>query len=147
MMPATLTLTVLFLLGVSGSSFPSHVTLSATFVPPAKAGANAHVAVTLAPRDADVRVNEEPAPRLKLDPDEAVLADKQPPARRSSAFDPQNARYLDPALPVHFPVAVKPTASRGKHTVKAAVTYFYCSKREGWCRKGTDEVEFPVDVR
>jgi hypothetical protein len=31
--------------------------------------------------------------------------------------------------------------------VKATVTYFYCSQREGWCRKGTSDVEFPVDVR
>jgi hypothetical protein len=135
------------LLGASSPSPSTHVALSAEFVPPAKAGANAHVAVTLSPRDADVRVNEEPAPRLKLEADEAVLVDKQAPPTRSASFDPQNARYLDPALPVHFPVAVKPTAARGKHTVKARVTYFYCSKREGWCRKGTDDVEFAVDVR
>lgn len=139
---------VLLLLGSPTADAGEHVTLSAEFVPPAKPGANAHVAVTLSPRDADVRVNEEPAPRLKLAADEAVLLDKQPaPARSTPAYDPQKARYLDPALPVHFPVAVKPTAPRGKHAVAARVTYFYCSKREGWCRKGTDEVEFPLEVR
>jgi hypothetical protein len=83
---------------------------------------------------------------LKLDAGEAVLADKQGPPPRFTAYDPENARYLDPAVPVHLPVAVKPTAPRGRHTVKAKVTYFYCSKREGWCRKGTDDVEFPVSV-
>ena len=147
MMPTLAAAALLLLLGASAPSPSTHVALSAEFVPPAKAGASAHVAVTLSPRDADVRVNEEPAPRLKLEAAEPVLVDKQAPATRSSSFDPQNARYLDPALPVHFPVAVKPTAPRGKHTVKARVTYFYCSKREGWCRKGTDDVEFPVDVR
>jgi hypothetical protein len=30
--------------------------------------------------------------------------------------------------------------------VKGNVTYFYCSKREGWCRKGTSEVTFVVNV-
>jgi len=147
MMPTPLAVATSLLLAASGPPPSTHVALSAEFVPPAKAGANAHVAVTLSPRDADVRVNEEPAPRLKLEADETVLADKQAAATRSPSFDPQNARYLDPALPVHFPVVVKPTAPRGKHTVKARVTYFYCSKREGWCRKGTDDVEFAVDVR
>jgi hypothetical protein len=135
----------LLLLGAGSSG--RYVTLSAEFVPPAKPGANAHVALTLTPRDADVRVNEDPGPRLKLDPEDDVLADKQSPAPRFTAYDPENARYLDPGLPLHLPVAIKPTAPRGKHTVKAKVTYFYCSKREGWCRKGTEDVEFPVDVR
>jgi hypothetical protein len=133
------------LLGVGSSG--SYVTLSAEFVAPAKPGANAHVALTLTPRDGDVRVNEEPGPRLKLDAEEAVLADKQAPPPRFTAYDPDTARYLDPAVPVHLPVAIKATAPRGKHTVKAKVTYFYCSKREGWCRKGNEDVEFPVEVR
>lgn len=132
---------------VAASAAPSHVQVSASFVPPAKSGADASVAVTLTPRHADVGVNEEPAPRIKLAPEQTVLLDKQPPAARSAAFDPANARYLDPALPVHFPVALRAGAPKGRHTVKARVTYFYCSKREGWCRKGTGDVEFLVEVR
>jgi hypothetical protein len=136
---------LLLLLG--GTSTEGHVTVGASFVPASKAGGNAHVAVTLLPRDPDVRVNEEPAVRLKLAADEAVLLDKQPAPARSLAFDPATAKYLDPAVPVHLPVAIKPDAPRGKQQVKAKVTYFYCSKREGWCRKGTEDVQFPVDVR
>ena len=132
-------------LAASASTSP-YVNVSAEFVPASKAGASAHVAVTLSPRDADVRVNEEPGPRLKLEAEEAVLVDKQPPAGKVAAYDPQTSRYLDPALPVHLAVAIKPTAPRGRHTVKAKLVYFYCSKREGWCRKGNDDVEFPVDV-
>jgi hypothetical protein len=142
MTPAPLAL-VLLLAGTPGS----YVTVSAEFVPPSKAGANAHVAVTLAPRDADVHVNEEPGPRLKLDPAEAVLQDKQPAPAAPKSFDPQNTKYLDPAVPVHLAVAIKPGAPKGKHTVAAKVVYYYCSKRDGWCRKGTDDVEFPVEVR
>ena len=37
-------------------------------------------------------------------------------------------------------------AKKGPQTVKAAVTYFYCSKREGWCRKSTTDLEVPVTV-
>ena len=141
-MPAALALWLL-----AGAAAGSYVNVSAVFVPPAKAGANAHVAVTLAPRDPDVHVNEEPGPRLKLAPEEAVLADKQPAPGRPASFDPQNAKYLDPAVPVHLAVAIKPGAAKGKHTVAAKVVYYYCSKRDGWCRKGTDDVEFPVEVR
>jgi hypothetical protein len=27
------------------------------------------------------------------------------------------------------------------------VTYFYCSKSAGWCRKGSAEVNVPVTIR
>jgi len=146
-MTTSLAAIALVVLGAASSSSSPYVNVRAQFVPPTRAGANAHVAVTLSPRDADVRVNEEPGPRLKLDAEETVLLDRQPAPGKLTAYDPQTARYLDPALPVHLAVAVKPTAARGKHTVKAKVVYFYCSKREGWCRKGNDDVEFPVDVR
>lgn len=126
---------------------PTHFTVTATYVAPAKPGANGAVAVSFIPQDPDVHVNEEPAPRLKLDPSQAVLVDKQPSApSRTPTFDPETARYLDPKVPVSFPVALAATASKGTQSVKATVTYFYCSKREGWCRKGSADVEVPVRV-
>ena len=130
----------------TAASSSSHVLVGAEFVPAAKAGGDAHVAVMFTPRDPDLRVNEEPGPRLKLAADEAVLLDRQKQPARAAVYDPENPKYLDVALPVHLPVALKPTAPRGRHLVKAKVTYFYCSKREGWCRKGTEDVEFPVVV-
>jgi hypothetical protein len=133
---------------IAASAPPDHFGVTAVFVAPAKAGANGAVAVSFLPKDADVRINEEPAPRLKLDAGQNVLVDKQ---ERSGSvpppsFDPATARYLDTKLPVRFPVGFGPQAAKGTHSVKAAVTYFYCSKREGWCRKGTTDVEFAVTV-
>ncbi len=120
----------------------SYFTLSAAFDGKAKA-----VAVTFTPRDPDVKINQEPAPRLKLDAGQKVLVDKQPPPpSRVQPFDPDTARYLDPKAPVLFPVAVAPGAPKGSQVVKATVTYFFCSKREGWCRKGMEEVEVPLTV-
>ena len=133
------------LLGAASSS--SYVLVSAEFVPAAKPGADAHVALILTPRDGDIQVNEEPGPRLKLAADEPVLVDKQKVPARAPVYDPENPKYLDPVLPVHLPVAVKPTAPKGRHLVQAKLTYFYCSKREGWCRKGTEDLEFAVQVR
>jgi hypothetical protein len=131
------------LLGVA----PQHFTVTAVFAPPTKAGGSAAIEVRFGGRDPEIRINEEPAPRLKLDPTQTILVDKQPPAPSSApVFDPDKARYLDLAWPVSFPVALAPGAPKGAQTVKAAVTYFYCSKREGWCRKGTTDIEVPVTV-
>jgi len=126
---------------------PAHFTVTAAYVPPARPASSGAVSVTFVPRDPDVHVNEEPAPRLKLDRDQAVLVDRQPaPPSKLPAFDPETARYLDTRVPVSFPVAPAPKAAKGTHPVKAMVTYFYCSKREGWCRKGTAEVEVAVTI-
>lgn len=126
---------------------PQHFTLTSTFEP-ARSGRGAAVAVTFTALDPDVYINEEPAPRLKLDPTEAVLVDKQaPPSGKGLDWDPDKARYLDLSRPVRFPVAVAPRAARGSHSPKATVVYFYCSKREAWCRRGAAEIELVVDVK
>ena len=125
---------------------PSHFDVTAEYTAGAKKQGS--VAVTFKANDPDVVVNEHPGPRLALDPAQTVLVDKQPPpVKGAMAPDPQEGKYLDLSLPVVFPVALAPGASTGAHDVKAKVTYFYCSKREGWCRKGTAEVAFAVPVR
>jgi hypothetical protein len=130
-----------------GTARADRVTVSATYVPPAKAGAPGAVAVTFETKDPDVRVNRDPAPRLKLDPEQRVLLDRQPPPpRRGGSADVEAAGFYEPGAPVTFAVALGPGATRGDHEVEGTVTYFYCSKRDGWCRKGTSEVEIPVAV-
>jgi hypothetical protein len=139
---------VLALLAVAaGIVRADRVEVSATYVAPAKPGTNGAVSVTFEPKDPDVHVNRDPAPRLKLDPDQRVLLDKQPPPpRRSGSADVEAAGFFEPGTPVTFAVAPAPGLAKGDHEAKATVTYFYCSKRDGWCRKGTTEVEIPVTV-
>jgi hypothetical protein len=125
-----------------------HFEVTAAFTPPRAAAADGAVAVTFQALDRDLRVNEAPAPRLKLDLAQTVLVDRQaPPAIQVPDYDPLTARYLDPAKPVLFPVAIAPTAPKGPHEVKASVVYFYCSTRESWCRRGSADVVIPVTVR
>jgi hypothetical protein len=141
-----MTFASLLLLAALGAA-PRHFEVAASFEPPKKAGAPAHVAVSFSPLDPDVHINEEPAPRLKLDISQAVLVDKQAPAPDKAAeWDPDNPRYLDLGRPVKFPVAIAPAAPRGGQTVKGTVVYFYCSSREGWCRRGMADVEVLVSV-
>lgn len=123
------------------------VAVEAIFVPPAKPGAEAAIAVTLTPEADGIVVNEKPAPRLSLEPTQAVLVDKQPPrAPGSGAADPSQAKYLDPQVPVRFSVALAPGAPRGTHLVRGQVAFFYCSKTEGWCKKGASEIAVNVPV-
>jgi hypothetical protein len=125
-----------------------HFEVTAAFAPPRTAAGDGAVSVSFQALGPDLRVNETPAPRLKLDLAQTVLVDRQaPPAAQVPDFDPLTARYLDPVKPVLFPVAIAPTAPKGVHEVKASVVYFYCSTRESWCRRGSADVLIPVTVR
>jgi hypothetical protein len=124
-----------------------HFDVVASLLPPRKPGGLARVAVSFRALDPDVRVNESPAPRLKLDLAQFVLLDKQPPPpSQVPDYDPLTSKYLDLEHPVLFPVAIAPAAPRGEQLVKASVVFFYCSQREAWCRRGTAEVQIPVRV-
>lgn len=130
------------------SGAPRHFEVVASLVLAGGAGSDGAVAVSFRALDPDLQLNESPAPRLRLDLAQTVLLDRQPPAKGDVPdYDPLTARYLDLARPVLFPVALSPTAPKGQQAVKATVVYFYCSKREAWCRRGTAEVEIPVTVR
>jgi hypothetical protein len=139
---------LLALLPAFAFASPRHFEVSGAFVPPPRAGANGSVAVTFRALDPDVKVNETPAPRLRLDVAQTVLVDKQAPApAQVPDYDPLTARYVDTRKPVLFPVAVAPGAAKGEHSVRASVVFFYCSTREAWCRRGTADLEIPVAVR
>jgi len=130
-----------------GGSKPTHFDVTASFNP-ARRNAPGEVAVQFVARDPDVKINEVPAPRLKLEAGPATVV---PPARpvapaKGSPGGAEPAHYLDLTLPVTFPVTMAPGTPGGTHDARGTVTYFYCSKREGWCRKGTAEVAFPITV-
>ncbi len=135
---------LLVVLAVAGAA---DVAVSVSFVPPTRGARAAGVAVSFSPRDPDFRVNEEPAPRLKLDEAQKVLLG-QKPAKAAPAETPKAGefKYLDTAVPFVFPVSLGPGARPGAHSVRGAVTFFYCSKRDGWCRKGAADVEIPVSI-
>lgn len=133
----------LALLALAGGG-PKHFDVTASYAPAAKRQGS--VLVTFKALDPDVVVNEQPSPRLALDPAQKVLVDKQPPPARTAPPDPADGKYLDLSLPVAFPVALADGAAAGTQAIAGKVTYFYCSKREGWCRKGTSELDLSVKV-
>jgi hypothetical protein len=130
------------------SARPTHFDVTATFNP-ARRNAPGEVAVQFVARDPDVKINEVPAPRLKLEAGPASVVPPARPAAAAAKAAPAGegpGHYLDLTLPVTFPVTLAPGTSRGTHDAKGTVTYFYCSKREGWCRKGTAEIVVPITV-
>ena len=120
----------------AGSS--PHFAVTAQFRPGKTAGAG-EVAVAFAPKDPDVKINVTPPPRLKLDEGQKLLAEKVAPKRAGAPDE----KYLDLTFPVVFPVSVLGSVPAAQ-TVKGLLTYYYCSHREGWCRKGTADLEIPV---
>lgn len=122
----------------AGSS--PHFAISTEYRPGKTAGTG-EVAVTFSPKDPDVKINTTPPPRLKLDEGQKLLAEKAAPKKTAP-----EEKYLDLTFPVVFPVSVTGPVS-SEQNVKGALTYYYCSHREGWCRKGTADVEIPVKTR
>jgi hypothetical protein len=123
-----------------------HFTIGARYEAPAKKGAAGAVVVQFDRKDPDVSINEDPAPRIRF-ADDAPLIAPAPPRGSGTIPDPADVKYLDISKPVRFEVKRAPGAVAGTITVRASVSYFYCSKRENWCRKGTAEFDLPVDLR
>jgi hypothetical protein len=135
-----------FLAGATLAGAATDFTLEAAYEPPAKGKTEGSVAVTFSPINPDVKINEEPSPHLTLDAAQTLLDDRQPPAKVGAVADPEKIKAIDLSKPVRFAVAPRAGAPSGTHKVEATVLYFYCSKREGWCRKGKTPVEFSVTI-
>jgi hypothetical protein len=124
-----------------------HFDVAASFMAPSRPGEAPFVGVLFSPTDPDVHINEIPPPRLELEAGQKILIDKQPkPPASEKEMDPDLTKYLDLSRPVKFPVAIARGAGSGTHPVRARVIFFYCSKREGWCRRGTESLELSVDI-
>jgi hypothetical protein len=77
-----------------------HFTLTAAYVPPAKPKAAASIAVTFIPADHDVKINQEPAPRIKLEPEQARLAGAKAEASRSTSTRACPSRFRSLSIPM-----------------------------------------------
>lgn len=131
-------------LQMTPSLLPSqHFDVTAAYEAPAGKGAPANLVFEFKKKDPDVNINEEPAPRIKFAAGAPLVA---PPPPKSSGIipDPANAKYLDIGKPVRFAVTPAANAAKGLTTVKTTLSYFYCSKRENWCRKGTADFNLSV---
>ena len=146
-MMVTVLMSALLLQGalkMTPSVIPSqHFDVTAAYEAPAKKGASASLVFEFKRKDPDVNINEEPAPRIKFAVGSPLVA-PAPPKSSGVIPDPENVRYLDLSKPVRFAVTVAPDAAKGLSALKTTLSYFYCSKRENWCRKGTADFDLSV---
>lgn len=131
-------------LQMTPAAMPSpHFDVTGAYEAPTKKGAPGNLVFEFRKKDPDVNINEEPAPRVKFAAGAPLVA--PPPPKSSGAIpDPATARYLDLAKPVRIPVTTAPGSAKGTSTVRTTLSYFYCSKRENWCRKGTADFDLAV---
>ena len=55
--------------------------------------------------------------------------------------------YLKAAGKVRQPIALLASAPKGRGEIRGALTYYYCSDAEGWCRKESMRFTVPVTVK
>jgi hypothetical protein len=131
-----------------GGGAPPDVGVEGSYEAP-KGGAPGAIVVHLTPRSPDIRIDQQPAPRLSLG-SPSVLVDRQAPVRatvNTPVLEPDFARYLDPAVPLRFAVAPDSKAPKGTHTVSGTINFAYCSKSQGWCKRGKEPLELSVTIR
>lgn len=131
-------------LQMTPATVPSpHFDVTAAYEAPARKGAPASIVFEFKKKDPDVNINEEPAPRIKFAAGSALVA-PAPPKSSGTIPDPAEAHYIDLSKPVRFPVTAAQGAAKGLTTVRTNLAYFYCSKRENWCRRGTADFDLGV---
>jgi hypothetical protein len=58
---------------------------------------------------------------------------------------PKNSKtgYLNADQPIKYSFALDKNISKGKHSIRGSVRYFFCSDTEGWCNRFVQ----PIDLR
>lgn len=105
-----------------------------------KPGDKGELAVKLIPA-AGFHVNANPAVEVRLSDTGDLILRGEP-----SQTIEKKSGYLSSRTPVRQPIAIPVTASRGRHTLKGTVTYFYCSDAEGWCQRYRQPVTISFSV-
>jgi hypothetical protein len=132
---------------------------------------NEYVKVTGPSEPIKVTVDKESTAEIYLKPVEGIHINLEPPIKiellsskgvtqikeekkatpqktddKLKTVEKKDGEYFDPSKPVLVKFKVGKDIGSGKTEIKAKVTYFYCSDKEGWCSQGRDEVIIPVVV-
>lgn len=112
-----------------------------TTAAPVKAGKKADVTVTFNVING-FKINRDPKVSLEIKPVTGVKLEKT--KIEASPVDPKAIDEYFVTLPT---LKVAATASKaGKYELPGKLTYFYCSKADGFCSKQTVDVKIPLHV-
>jgi hypothetical protein len=108
---------------------------------PIKAGRKADVTVSFSVVNG-YKINRDPKVSLALTPVPGVALEKK--AIEASPVDPKSKDEYFVDLPV---LKVGVTAAKaGKYELPGKLTYFFCSKTDGFCSKQTVDIKIPLQV-
>ncbi len=124
-----------------GGALPQVMSAKFSDATPIKAGRKADVTVSLKVING-FKINREPTVSLAVTPVAGIALEKK--SIEASSVDPKSRDeyYVDlPTLKVGL------TASRaGKYELPGKLTYFFCSKTDGFCSKQTVDIKIPLLV-
>jgi len=123
------------------STLPQVMSARFSTAAPIKAGRKANVTVSFNLVKGYL-INREPVISLALTPVSGVTLEKK--AIESSSVDPKSKDEYYVDLPT---LKVGVTAAKaGKYELPGKLTYFFCSKSDGFCSKQTVDVKIPLLV-
>ncbi len=133
-------------LALSDPPIKVSVAVSPTAVGP---GADAVVTVKLDPKPG-IKLNKYPKIKLQIpavpglvDAAEQLLGNPAPPPA-----DQMDSNYFHGGVdPLTITLHVNPQATKGRHDVRAKLSYFYCVAASGYCAPAKVELTVPVIVR
>jgi hypothetical protein len=130
------------LVSAPGNELPQVMSLNPKMVSAAKVGKKSEVTVSFALLKGFV-INRNPPISLKLTESPGVKLEQT--AFTSTPDDPKSKDEYYVDLPtIKVPVTV---AKAGKYEIPGKLTYFFCSKADGFCSRQVFDVKIPLEVQ
>ena len=140
-MKTALTLLLLAQLVSPGGGLPQVMSAKFSSAGPIKAGRKADVTVSFNVVNG-FKINRDPRVSLALTPVAGITLEKK--SLEASPVDPKSKDEYFVDLPT---LKVGVTAAKaGKYELPGKLTYFFCSKSDGFCSKQTVDVKIPLQV-
>jgi hypothetical protein len=106
--------------------------------PSLKPGASGNLLVSLKPAKG-IHINLKPALSVRFD----SLSEVRP---NGDVEIPKKGEYLDAAGNIRIPIIVPASLKPGSASLRAELTYYYCSDAEGWCSRFKQPIELSLTV-
>ena len=103
-------------------------------------GGTGEIILSLIPNEG-IHINTDPAMEFEFEKQSSVhfLGITSLPANAKTG-------YLNAEQPIKYSFALDKNISRGKHSIKGTVRYFFCSDTEGWCNRFVQPIELRYTV-
>ena len=113
------------------------------------AGSDAAVTVRLEPKPG-IKMNKYPKIKVQV-PAVAGLVDEAEQSLGNSAappLDQLDTNYFHGGVdPLELKLHLDPQATKGRHEIRAKLSYFYCVAASGYCAPARTELAIPVTIR